>query len=260
MNPKHLVVLEFDEQFIGPKLRTERWFPHYLPQWSSRIRSAARYSLPSQGLQLHITEDQVPWNPAFDGDLRVSNLQTGCFSGPLGSARGQHHFKAGLQVTEVQPPLQLYTPLYGYFEVRLKAVPNPGYMVALWMIGFEQTPEQSAELCICEIFGQDVTENSLRVGYGLHPFGDATIRKEFYQEDFPLDPGVFHTYGVMWTPEYCEFYINDRPTRRLLQSPNYPMQLMLSLYELPHQLPQEGRIGPWPITMDVGFVRGYRLA
>lgn len=259
MNPKHSLILEVDEPFEGHELRPDLWLPYYLPQWSSRERSAAQYTLPGKGLHLHITEDQAPWNPAFDGELRVSNLQTGCFSGPLGSNEGQHHFKPGLQVTQEQPKLNLYTPLYGYFEVRLKAVPKPGYMVALWMIGLEETPEQSAELCICELFGQDATAKTLRVGYGLHPFGDPSIRKEFYQEEFSLDPAAFHTYGVLWTPGYCEFYINDQPTRRLEQSPQYPMQFMLNIYELPHQLPPAGRSGPWPITLEVEFFRGYRL-
>lgn len=34
---------EFVEPFSGSELDTSRWLPHYLPQWSNRERSAARY-------------------------------------------------------------------------------------------------------------------------------------------------------------------------------------------------------------------------
>ncbi len=116
---------------------------------------------------LHIEADQQPWCPDYDGDLRVSSVQTGCFSGSVGSTVGQHKFNPNLVVTEAQPTLKHYTPHYGYFETRLKAVPIPGYMVALWMIGFEERPEQSAEICICEIFGRQVTVQTSQIGYAF---------------------------------------------------------------------------------------------
>lgn len=259
MNPKHSLSLELNEQFSGHTLRSDRWLPFYLPHWSSRARSAARYALPGQGLHLQITGEQEPWNPAADGEVRVSNLQTGSFAGPLGSEFGQHRFKAGLRVREEQPALRLYTPQFGYFETRLKPVARAGYLAALWMIGLEETPQQSAEICICELFGRDVKRGSLRLGYGLHPFGDASVQDEFYQDVLALDPDRFHTFGVHWTPTHCDFYVNDEFLRRIRQSPQYPMQFMLNLYELPDQLPEGGRQGPWPVTLEVEFVRGYRL-
>jgi hypothetical protein len=46
------------------------------------------------------------------------------------------------------------------------------------MIGHEDEPEHSAEICICEIFGRDVAaEGAMVVGMGLHPFGDPRIRR-----------------------------------------------------------------------------------
>ncbi|PNY80361.1 glycoside hydrolase family 16 protein [Deinococcus koreensis] len=252
-------VLDFCEEFIGPDLDRSRWLPHYLPHWSSRARTATRYTLPGRGLQLHITEDMVPWNPAFDGELRVSNLQTGCFAGPLGSSVGQLHFKPGLRVTEEQPTTRLYTPRYGYFEVRLKAVPVPGYMAAFWMIGFQERPEESGEICVVELFGQDVTAQTLTVKSGIHPFGDPALREEFDEEVLEVDPAAFHTYAVDWTPTHVDFFVDDTFRRRVRQSPAYPMQFMLDLYELPDQLPA-GRQGPWPKTLEVEWVRGYRRA
>ena len=76
--------------------------------------------------------------------------------GPLGSRLGQVHFREGLVVREEQGSVALYTPQYGLFEVRYRAVDDPANMVALWMIGFGDTPTRSAEICVAEIFGRDV--------------------------------------------------------------------------------------------------------
>jgi len=248
--------LEFRDDFEGGSLDLNNWLPSYLPHWSSRERAAARYSLPGGCLRLHIEAGQPPWCPQYDGGTRVSSLQTGCFSGPAGSAVGQHHFRPGLVVAEAQPAARLYTPRYGYFETRLKAVPIAGYMVALWMIGFEERPEQSAEICICELFGRELSARSARVGYGLHPFGDPAIRDEFYRDTVAIDAAAYHVYAAEWTPDQVAFFVDNVKTRTIAQSPGYPMQLMLSIYELPGQLTPEARRAPWPKTSEVDYVRG----
>lgn len=252
--------LEFQSDFQGDALDTTQWLPYYLPHWSSRERTAARCSLAGGRLRLHIDRDQPPWCPAYDGQVRVSALQTGCFAGPLGSPLGQHRFRPGLTVAEAQPVVQLYTPRYGYFETRLKAVPLPGYMVALWMIGFEDRPEHSAEICICEIFGRDMAPTAARVGYGLHPFGDPMIQDEFYHDTLPIDTAGFHIYAAEWTPGGVTFSVDNVPIRTIAQSPDYPMQFMLTLYELPDQLGPEAGRAPWPRVCEVDYVRGYRPA
>ncbi len=145
--------LEFDETFEGDSLDLTRWLPYYLPHWSSRERSAARYEIGGGVLRLLIEADQEPWSPELDGKTRVSSLQTGAFAGPVGSATGQHRFSADSVVREEQPNLRLYTPQYGRIELRARASDDPRTMVALWLIGYEDEPERSAEICVCEIFG-----------------------------------------------------------------------------------------------------------
>lgn len=250
--------LEFGDDFQDATLDTGKWLPLYLPQWSRKNLSAARYTLPGNCLRLHIEADQPAWCPDYDGDVRVSSLQTGCFSGPAGSSIGQHKFNPGLVVIEPQPTIKYYTPQYGYFETRLKAVPIPGYMVALWMIGFEEQPEQSAEICICEIFGSGVTAETSRIGYGVHPFNDPAITDEFYQEDMKIYAGNYHIYAAEWAPAYVDFYVDNVKTRRVRQSPVYPMQFMLSIYELPDQLGPDSAETSWPKTLEVDYVRGYQ--
>lgn len=68
-------VLDREDTFTGAELDASLWLPHYLPQWSSREASAARYDVGEGRLRLRVDADQPPWCPELDGDLRVSSLQ-----------------------------------------------------------------------------------------------------------------------------------------------------------------------------------------
>jgi hypothetical protein len=255
---KPLYRLEFQDEFDGETLDETKWFPYYLPHWSSRERSRPRYALTGDRLQLRIDNDQQPWSEEYDGKLRVSSLQTGCFSGPVGGSRGQLQFKPGLVVREAQPTLKLYTPQYGYFETRLKAVPIPGYMCALWMIGFGERPKESGEICITEIFGETITSEESQINYGVHPFQDSNIKDEFYCDKFPINAAHFHIYAAEWTPTHIDFYIDNVKVRTLYQSHTYPMQFMLNIYERPDLLTKESLETPFPKIMEVDYVRAYQ--
>ena len=250
--------LEFEDTFDGDALDEGRWLPHYLPQWSTRERSAARYRVGGGCLRLTIEADQEPWCPELDGDVRVSSLQTGVYAGPLGSTIGQHRFNEAAVVTEEQPEARLYTPQYGLIELRAKALDDPRCMVALWMIGFEDEPERSAEICVCEIFGRDVEPDRAKVGMGVHPFGDPAIVDDFAAESLSIDAHEFHVYAAYWSPESVSFAVDGQHVRTVGQSPAYPMQLMLGIYEFPGEA--GGRAAPdsYPKEFVVDYVRGYR--
>jgi hypothetical protein len=158
---------EFLDTFDAPALDTQRWLPYYLSHWSSRQRSHARFAVGDGLLRLRIEADQTPWCPEFYGDIRVSALQTGAFAGPVGSSIGQCHFRPDLVVREAQKNVRLYTPRYARVELRAQALADPRMMVALWMIGYEDEPTRSAEICICEIFGRDVQPDRSRQRAGV---------------------------------------------------------------------------------------------
>jgi hypothetical protein len=252
--------LAFEDNFDRDALDRTRWLPHYLPQWSSREASAARYQLGDGVLRLTIEADQRPWCPEFDGQARVSSLQTGVFAGPVGSPVGQSRFDPGLVVRQAQDNARLYTPQYGLFELRAKAIDDPRCMVALWMIGYEDEPDRSAEICICEIFGHSVTADRAGVGIGLHPFGDPRIQDEFSVEDLAIDARDFHEYAAEWTPEFVAFFVDQRLVKLVEQSPAYPMQFMLGIYEFPDDGEAAQPSRPYPKQFVVDWFRGYRPA
>ena len=249
--------LEVEDTFDGPELDRRLWLPNYLPQWSSRAASAARYVVEDGRLRLRIEADQAPWSPEFDGELRVSSIQTGVFAGPVGSRVGQHRFRDDLVVREEQRNVAHYTPRYGLFELMARVPDDPGVMAALWMIGYEDEPERSAEICICEIFGHAVGATECRVGMGTRPFGDPSIGGDFSAEAIAIDARETHRYAARWTPAAVSFYVDDRLAKVVSESPAYPMQFFLSIYEFP-----DGRSAAerYPKEFVIDRFRGYRPA
>jgi hypothetical protein len=253
--------LEFYDEFDGTTLDQQKWLQFHLPQWSSRSLSSPSYALDGNSLLLQITQDQQPWCPEFDGQNRCSSLQTGVYAGPSGSSIGQHRFNPACVVREEQQPARTYTPQYGYFEIRAKATSTPTNHVALWMIGYEDTPERSAEIAIMEIMGQDVSAQSSGVGYGVHPWGDSSIVDEFYRDWFPIDASQYHIYAAEWTPRQIDFYIDNQMIRTIHQSPAYPMQFMLGIYERPGHADKpiaSERASAYPKIFAIDYFRAYQ--
>lgn len=256
-NPLHKpgYTLEFHDEFDKPDLDPENWVPYYLPQWSSREKSAPRYGFTEQEFALHIEADQAPWCPEFDGEVKCSSIQTGLFAGTLGSPVGQHRFNSRCVVREIQTTQRIYTPLYGYFEVRSKAVQSAQNMVALWLIGFEERPEESGEIAVFEVFGDQITPAGSEVRYGVHPWQDPHLTNEFYREMLPIDATKYHIYAVEWTPTHLDFYVDNVKYRSIMQSPTYPMQFMMGIYEFPGVCTTQNT---YPKRFMIDYFRGYR--
>ena len=248
---------EFEDTFENGTLDPGRWLPWYLPQWSSRERAAARYEVGGGRLRLLIAADQEPWCPELDGETRVSSLQTGVFAGPLGSRIGQHRFHEAAVVTEEQPESRLYTPRYGRVELRARIAPDPATMGALWLIGFEDEPQRSGEICVCELFGRDAGWSEAGVGMGIHPFGDPELADDHELVRLPLDVSDFHVYAAEWRPGRATFCVDEQVVKESGQAPDYPLQLMLDIYEFPEsaERPPED----YPKVFEVDYVRGYAL-
>jgi hypothetical protein len=245
------LVVEFEETFASGELSPARWVPHYLPHWTTPERSAARFDLTGEALRLRIDADQPPWRDA-DGGLRVSNLQSGSWSGPLGSNAGQHRHVDGLTVVTPQPERRLYTPRCGLVEATLRASIDPTTMLAFWLIGFEaDSPDDSAEICVVELFGDSTSTLSL----GLKAHHDPRVHDDMARIPVDLDVSAWHTYAAAWTRDRVRFFVDDQLVRTVDQGVDYPMQLMVDLFEF-----RTEATAAYPKTGEVAAVRGYRPA
>ena len=245
----------FEDDFTGPALAGDRWVAHYLPHWSTPEHSAARYTLDAGVLTLRIDADQPPWLP--EEELRVSNIQTGSFSGPVGSDRGTHRHRPGLTVRTAQPTRRLYTPSTGMVEARLRATADPTCMLAVWLVGFEETaPEQAGEICIAELYGHALGPGGSTVRMGIKAHHDPRLGEDMADIALGIDATDWHTYAAAWTPEETRFYVDDRQVRTLSQGLDYPLQLMIDLFEFPAGPVRDP--AAYPKTGQVASVRGYQ--
>jgi hypothetical protein len=224
----------FDERFEGPTLNEDLWVDHYLPQWTDPARSRARYGFHGDGLRLRIDADQPEWRTA-DGPMRVSNIQTGTFSGPAGSTLGTHrHRPDGLQVVTPQPTRRLWTPTGGEIEVRVSATADPACMLGIWLVGFEESsPDDSGELCIAELFGDKVSPGGSTVRTGIKAHHDPRLTDDVRDITLPMDATQPHAYGVRWSESGVEFFVDGQAIMTSAQRLDYELQLMIDLFEFP---------------------------
>jgi len=250
--------LVFADDFTGDRLDSRRWIAHYLPHWTTLERSAARFDLGDNGLRLRIDADQPAWR-VEDGRMRVSNIQTGSFSGPRGSKVGQHRHREDLRVRSPGPTRRLWTPSSGLVEATMCATRSPTCMLAIWLVGFEdRSPEDSGEICIAELFGDRSGERHSTVRLGVKAHHDPRLRTDMVDLVLDLDTTTEHAYAAEWNSRHVRFYIDDRHVHTVEQSLTYPLQLMVDLFEFPERDQREG--DHYPKSAHVCGVRGYAWA
>ncbi|NTW41644.1 MAG: glycoside hydrolase family 16 protein, partial [Cellulomonadaceae bacterium] len=211
--------------------------------------------LDGDGLTLLVEADQPAWRPD-DGALRVSNVQTGTFSGPTGSTRGQHHHQPGLRVVTPQPTRALWTPRAGMVEATMRAPADPTCMLALWLVGFEESsPLDSGEICVAELFGDAIGPTGSRVRLGIKAHHDPRLRTEVVDVALDIDATQEHTYAARWDARRTVFLVDGAVVATIDQGVDYPLQLMVDLFEFPAT--GERAAADYPKSALVTAVRGY---
>lgn len=244
---------DLDEDF-SDGLSRRWWIPHYLPHWTTPDRSEARYRIIPEGAELRIEADQLDWR-AEDAPLRVSNLQTGNYAGPIGSLRGTHrHREDGLRVRTGPDESLLFAPSRGRIDVTVTASRDEGCMLAAWLVGPEHlSADDSGEICIFEMDADKIGETSVaRAGIKAHH--DARLVTDMREVVVPFDAAQPHTWTVIWDGSETIIGCEGRVVRRIAQSPTYPLLLMLDLFEV------APASGVYPKTATIHRVRAWSVA
>lgn len=228
----------FADDFDGSVLDPATWRSSYLPVWSSTAASAATYTVQNSRLTLSIPPSQGLWCAGdHDPPLRVSGIQSGAHSGPVGSTRGQQRYRDGLTVREEQERFEGWLPSSGRVAIRCAMTISPRSMAAAWLSGFEDDPaqEQCGELCVVEVFGRALSAvpPSAEVGVGIKPFRDPALTQDFAAPRLPIDVAELHTYAVDWDSSVAVFTVDGAEVRRCPAPPTYPMQVMVGVFDFP---------------------------
>ena len=97
------------------------------------------------------------------------------------------------------------------------------------------SPDDCGEICIAEIFGSELDDGGGWVGVGVKPQNDPRLHADFEKIRVDGDLTEFHDYAVEWTPERIRFFIDGRWVKTVAAAIDYPVQLMLDVYELPNE-------------------------
>jgi hypothetical protein len=247
------------DDFDGSDLDRGTWLSSYLPVWSSTAASAATYSIGNSLLTLSIPPSQGLWCAGeHEPPLRVSGIQSGAYSGPVGSTRGQQRYRDDLTVRERQERFEGWLPSSGRVAIRCAMTISPRSMAAMWLSGFEDDPaqEQCGELCVVEVFGHALSAvpPSAEVGVGVKAFRDPALTQDFAAPRLPIDVADFHTYAVEWDARAAVFTVDDREVRRCPAPPTYPLQVMVAVFDFPDwSTGDDDRLVP---ELVVDWVRG----
>ena len=252
--------LVFEDEFDGEALDTARWVPRYLSSWTKDPGLAEpTYAMENGLMRLRIFAETQPWCPEYDGKTVVSGFTTG--------DRNALHNWNGTNVVRNPVDMQAtHLNQYGYYEIRAKGQPGSARHVAWWLLGFEDVPEESAEIDIFELLGN----NAHKVPVNFHAWNDpdAPDGGGFSYTNNKMDfHDEFHIYGFDWiegggqgsNPDRMEFYVDGVKTGGRDVNIDYPMIQLFSLYEKRGGgwtgvwLPK-----PYPNTFDIDYVRVYK--
>ena len=96
------------------------------------------------------------------------------------------------------------------------------------------------------------------VGMGVHPFRDPAITDEFDAPRLALDVSAPHVYAAEWRPGRVDFLVDGRHVKTVHQAPDYPMQMMVAVFDFPGKA-AEAPPGHVPL-MAVDHVRARPLS
>ena len=228
---------EFTDDFDAAGLDTGAWIPHYLPMWSSRAASAATYAVAGSELRLTIPPEHGLWCP---GDHEPAEGLGHPVGRVLGAGR-QHGRPAAVprRCGRARVPAGAVG-----LDAALRAARGAradGAQPALDGRGVDGRPggragRAAAEICIFEVFGDALRRDgapTAAVGMGVHPFRDPAITDEFAAERVAIDVTEFHVYAADWRPGRVDFLIDGEPVKSVQQAPDYPMQMMVAVFDFP---------------------------
>lgn len=161
-----------------------------------------------------------------------------------------------LTVQSPQPTRRLYTPSAGLVEATLRASRDPSCMPAFWLVGFEESGEQSGEICVAELYGNAIGTERSAVRLGVKAHHDPRLHDDMADVVLDLDATAWHTYSAEWTADQIRLFVDDRLIGSVHQHIDYPLQLMVDLFEFPADRDRDP--SGHPRIGEVSAVRGYR--
>ncbi len=88
----------------------------------------------------------------------------------------------------------------------------------------------------------------------MHPHRDPRIVDDFSVLEMADDLADLHEYVVDWGPDRLVFSMDGRVVKEVRQSIDYPMQLMLSIFDFPDRAISDSPLA-YPRILDAAYVQ-----
>ena len=255
-------VLDFSTEFNGGSLNTEYWLPQYLPHCTANTEGAcARYKIENGCLNLYITKDSPDYFGGQPGSADPDNLLW--IANGIQTLEKNYLHPGGTHKTEVEP-FEGYATQYGYFEIRMK-MPDTGGggYASWWLIGAQDDTDGTASVQNGEI---DVLETFFKSpGFfepKVHAWNDPNLGEWASKVELDGEPtdyvNEFHTYAMDWRPEGITFYVDGKEVAQTIESPQYRMCMVLSMYINSDFSGWDEPENEYPIEWLIDYVRVYK--
>jgi len=160
----------------------------------------------------------------------------------------------------------LFEQAYGRFEARIKLPWGQGIWPAFWLLGNdidEVSWPQCGEIDIMEYRGQQPTITNGTV-HGPGYSGGLSIGKSYALENDRFDTD-FHIFGIEWSPEYINFYVDDVLYNQITPDDvtgewvyDHPFYIIMNVAVGGNFVGAPNSETVFPQTMQVDYVRVYQ--
>ncbi len=257
-------ILDFSTEFNEGSLNAEYWLPAYLPHCTASMEgSAARYKIEDGYLNLYINRDSPDYFGGQPGSTNPDNLLW--IANGIQTWEKNNLHPGGGQQRDVEP-FEGYATQYGYFEIRMK-LPDTGGggYASWWLIGTQDDARadgkasvQNGEIDVFETFFKSPGVLEPKV----HAWNDPNMEEWSYKAELNGSPddyvNSFHTYAMDWRPEGITFYVDGTKVAGTMESPQYRMCMILSMYINSDFSGWDGPENHYPIEWLIDYVRVYK--
>ena len=253
----------FYDDFDNESLDKNYFVDRYLPSWTTKPLSKAKYDISDSVLSLKIEENQEAWCSA-DGTLRTCGIMTGVKD-------KMHRFNSSCTVKTNYETYWGLIARNGYFEVKCKGVNCSGMHTAWWLIGiqdqiYDDGRTQTAEIDVFEIMGNN---DATKWRTNLLNVESSNITEITTVNSIDADMSAdFHVWGMEWTTNNeglstLDFYIDGTKFKTITSTNlDYPLVQLFSMYEYPGGS-WSGELDttkPYPKTFDIDYIKLYKQA
>lgn len=148
---------------------------------------------------------------------------------------------------------------YGKIEIRAKFPTDTGFFPAIWLLPVEKETDPT----MCPLPEIDIFEyvgNGSDSAYAVYHYRDENGKQQQCVYTYPMPvANEFHTYTLIWTPEYLEWYVDDVLVFSIDENvPTEPMFLNINLAVSGNWFPPPDETTDFPASFEIDYVRYYK--